>query len=428
MKGGICMTIFIERFKSDILKKRKLLRHFAFVITIGLFIALVFGDISNEFRVDTALAAENLSMYSGSYALTDGKTGRVLIGKDVDTPMANASTTKILTCIITLENCKLEEMVTISANAASQPRVRLGMQEGEQYPLKDMLYGLMLESYNDCAVAIAEHVAGSTESFAEMMNAKALEIGCTDTYFITPNGLDAEDEKNYHHTTARDLCRIMAYCTWESPQSQTFLQITQTRNFTGNVNGKNYSFVNHNAFLNQMEGVLTGKTGFTNKAGYCYVAALERNGERYCIALLACGWPNNKNYKWQDARTLFEYGIETYDVKTVKIMEIDAELEVEGYTNKSGFSDLNYPQSLQLYAKEREYEVLLAENETLKAEVSLEKNIQLPIQEEEKMGVCRIYLGDILLDEYEILTRDNARAWDLPRIWSEIVYQFFTFS
>ena len=422
------MTIFIEKTKKNISKKRKKLRYFAFAIMSGLFIEFVFGNISNEFWIDTVRASENLSMYSGSYALTDGKTGRVLTGKEADSPMANASTTKILTCIVTLENCKLEEVVTISSNAASQPRVRLGMQEGERYPLKDMLYGLMLESYNDCAVAIAEYVAGSTESFAEMMNAKAKEIGCVDTYFITPNGLDAEDEIGYHHTTARDLCRIMAYCTWESPQRQIFLQITQTRNFVGNANGKNYSFVNHNAFLNQMEGVLTGKTGFTNKAGYCYVAALERNGERYCIALLACGWPNNKNYKWHDARTLFEYGIENYDIKTVKVKAIDGQLEVDGYTNKSVFSDLNYPQNLQLYATEREYEVLLAENETLKAEVVFEKNIQLPIQEDEKIGVGRVYLGDILLDEYEILTRDNARAWDLPRIWREIISQFFTFS
>lgn len=428
MKGGIYMTIFIEKNKKKAFKNRKMFCRLVFVLISGFFIEFVLGNIGNEFWIDTIRAEESLSMYSGSYALTDARNNRVLKGKEADSPMSNASTTKILTCIVTLENCGLEEVVTISEKAANQPRVRLGMREGEQYPLKDMLYGLMLESYNDCAVAIAEHVAGSTEAFAKMMNDKARKIGCMDTYFITPNGLDAEDGTSYHHTTARDLCRMMAYCTWESSQSQTFLKITQTRNFTGNANGKNYSFVNHNAFLNQMEGVLTGKTGFTNKAGYCYVAALERNGERYCIALLACGWPNNKNYKWQDARTLFEYGIETYDIKTVKVKAINTQLEIEGCTNKSNFKDINKTQDLQLYAKEEEYKVLLAENETLDAEVVYKKNLQLPVKKEQKIGVCRIYLGDILLDEFEILTQDSVSSWDLPRIWREIVYQFFTFS
>ena len=261
-------------------------------------------------------------MYSGSYALMDGNTGRILKGKESSNPMANASTTKILTCIVTLENANLEDIVTVSAEAESQPRVKMGIKEGERYSLKDMLYGLMLESFNDCAVAIAEHVAGSVEEFAKMLNAKAKEIGCKDTYFITPNGLDAEDLNGDHHTTAEDLCRMMAYCTWESPMKEMFLQITQTRNYQ--------SFVNRNAFLDQMDGVITGKTGFTNKAGYCYVAALEVDGERYCIALLACGWPDNKNYKWKDARTLFEYGIKNFDMKKVMVKSIDEEIEVDG--------------------------------------------------------------------------------------------------
>ncbi|MBR4026907.1 MAG: D-alanyl-D-alanine carboxypeptidase, partial [Lachnospiraceae bacterium] len=157
-------------------------------------------------------ANENLGLYAYAYALTDGVTGRVLEGEDENVPMANASTTKILTCIVTLEHGNLEDMVTVSKNAVTQPKVRLGMTEGNTYPLLDLLYGLMLESYNDCAVAIAEHIAGSVEAFAELLNQKAKEIGCKDTYFITPNGLDAEDEHGFHHTTASDLCQMMAYC------------------------------------------------------------------------------------------------------------------------------------------------------------------------------------------------------------------------
>ena len=302
------------------------------IVSICMVIACVYSQFCNE-TLERYHGEQTLSMYSGSYALMDGDTGRVLKGKEASSPMANASTTKILTCIVTLERCSLEEKVTVSSKAASQPRVKMGIKEGEQYPLKDMIYGLMLESYNDCAVAIAEHVAGSTEQFARLMNEKALELGCKDTYFITPNGLDAEDENGFHHTTAEDLCRIMAYCTWESPMKEQFLEITQTRNYA--------SFVNRNSFLNQMDGVLTGKTGFTNKAGYCYVAAMEINGEKYCIALLACGWPNNKTYKWKDAKTLFEYGMEKYDIKQVVFHGLEQDLKVSGAVGKKTFSEIN---------------------------------------------------------------------------------------
>ena len=403
MKGGIYMAIF---YALKAIRRK---------IILGCIIACQLLTGIESYQADTAL-----SMYSGSYALMDGDTGRILKGKEATNPMANASTTKILTCIVTLENCNLEELVTISANAASQPRVKMGVQEGAQHSLKDMVYGLMLESYNDCAVAIAEHVAGSVENFAKMLNEKAKEIGCTDTYFITPNGLDAEDENGFHHTTATDLCRMMAYCTWESPKKDVFLEITQTRNYA--------SFVNRNAFLNQMDGVLTGKTGFTSKAGYCYVAAMEINGEKYCIALLACGWPNNKNYKWKDARTLFEYGMDRYDVKKVTVKPIEECMQVEGRIEDTGFSEINTSGDLYLHTEEMEYRLLLAEDENLTTEMVLFTDTKLPIRKEQRMGEYRIYLEDTLVDTIPIFASDNVNIWGWKAVFSTIFYQFLTFS
>ena len=388
----------------------------AIFCAILLLISALLGNSMKE----TYQADQSLSMYSGGYALTDGETGRLLEGKEESSPMANASTTKILTCIVTLERCGLDEIVSISANAAAQPKVKMGVEEGEQYPLKDMLYGLMLESYNDCAVAIAEHVAGSCEAFAQILNEKAKEIGCMDTYFITPNGLDAEDENGFHHTTAEDLCRMMAYCTWESPKSKEFLEITQTRNYD--------SFVNRNAFLNQMEGVLTGKTGFTNKAGYCYVAALERNGERYCIALLACGWPNNKNYKWKDARTLLEYGLETYDKKNVEVCVKEQEIPINGFVGKGLFSQINRDGVLKLKTINKTYNILIAEDEKLEQEIILQTDTRLPINKEQTMGVCNIYLDNVLIDSISMVADEDVYIWGWKEIAYTIFYQFLTFS
>ena len=403
------MTIFCSK------EKKKLLR----ILGVCLSVTIVFLYFC-EGSLEQYNGKQSLSMYSGSYALMDGDTGRILKGKEESSPMANASTTKILTCIVTLEHCSLEEMVTVSSYAASQPRVKMGITEGKEYLLKDMIYGLMLESYNDCAVAIAEHVAGSTEAFAKLLNEKAVELGCKDTYFITPNGLDAEDANGFHHTTAEDLCRIMAYCTWESPKKELFLQITQTRNYD--------SFINKNSFLNQMDGVLTGKTGFTNKAGYCYVAAMEINGERYCIALLACGWPNNKTYKWKDARTLFEYGMETYDIKPVSFGGVEKELLVDGFAGEQMFAKLNKADVLTLFAEEQVYHLLMAEGEEIEKEIILYTDTKLPIVEGQKMGECNLYLENVQIASIPLVAKANANIWGWKATICTIFYQFLTFS
>ena len=261
----------------------------------------------------------DLSLYATAAVLMDADSGRVLYGKNADAVMAMASTTKIMTCILALENGNLDDTVTASAKAASQPEVHLGVREGEQFRLRDLLYSLMLESHNDAAVIIAEHIGTSVEGFADMMNEKARQAGCTQTHFVTPNGLDAADEEGAHRTTAEDLARIMKYCIMDSPQRNAFLEITRTESytFTSADGGRSFSCVNHNAFLKMMEGALSGKTGFTGEAGYCYVGALKRDDRTYVVSLLACGWPNNKGYKWSDTKKLMSYGIDSFHYQDV---------------------------------------------------------------------------------------------------------------
>ncbi|MCM1543256.1 MAG: serine hydrolase [Blautia sp.] len=292
-------------------------------------------------------SAGDISLYATAAVLMDADSGRVLYGKNADTPMAMASTTKIMTCIQILEHADPEETLTVSAYAAGMPKVKLYIKQGEEYRVGDLLYSLMLESHNDAAVALAEHVGRkflseelrekptseytaeesrmAVAAFAALMNAKAAELGCENTWFITPNGLDATETitlkdgstvQKEHCTTAAELARIMAYCIGESPQKDLFLGITRTQTYGFSANGRSFSCYNHNAFLSMMDGALSGKTGFTNKAGYCYVGALEREGRTFVVALLACGWPNNKTYKWSDTRELMEYGLEHYFYKS----------------------------------------------------------------------------------------------------------------
>ncbi len=270
--------------------------------------------------------SDELGLYAASAVLMDGGSGRVLYDKEGDTPLPMASTTKIMTCILALEwmDDNTAAICTVSANASAQPQVKLGLVQNDEFYLSDLLYSLMLESHNDTAVCIAETVAGSVEAFAAMMNAKAAEIGCTQTYYITPNGLDAEDENGEHHTSARDLALVMRYCLTQSPRTEEFLNVTRTASwsFTNLSGTRSYSCTNHNAFLNLMDGALSGKTGFTSKAGYCYVGALEQDGKLLIVALLACGWPNNKGYKWVDTRKLMNYGLTEFELRDITEAEV----------------------------------------------------------------------------------------------------------
>lgn len=340
-------------------------------------------------------------LYARSAVLMDADTGRVLFEKNGDEALPMASTTKIMTLLVTLENADLEGTVTISSYAASMPDVQLNIREGERYRLKDLCYSLMLESHNDSAVAIAEHVGGSVEGFASMMNQKARDLGCYHTYFITPNGLDAQDEYGVHSTTARDLARIMRFCM----ENETFLSITRepSWSFTDLDGTRSFTVNNKNAFLNMMEGALTGKTGFTNDAGYCYVGALEREGKRLIVALLACGWPNNRTWKWSDTRTLMTYGLENYHLETVgdEILQMEPAMVEDGQEG-----------TVALTADIRTEQLLMKEGESFRMEVDRPESLGAPVEEGEIVGSVAYYLNGEIMDLFPVRTAGTVGKVD----------------
>lgn len=361
------------------------------------------------------LAEENSpsppSLLSGAAVLMDGETGRVLYGKNEDTALPMASTTKIMTCILALENASLDEVVEVSDYAASMPDVQLNIRKGETYYLKDLLHSLMLESHNDSAVAIAEHVGGSKEAFADMMNQKARDIGCTNTYFITPNGLDGTDETTgkVHSTTAEDLAKIMRYCISQSPKKEDFLEITRAPSYTfSNIERtRSFSCINHNALLTTMEGALSGKTGFTNGAGYCYVGAVKKGEKTFIAALLACGWPPHKTYKWQDMRSLISYGNENFDYYEILKEEVSVDdIPVENGIEFSVGLEVSYPE-------ERSLKILMMETEPVIIKKKVAKTLTAPIEAGIAAGQVDYYVGDDLVASYPIVTTEKVGLWDL---------------
>lgn len=359
---------------------------------------------------------EPKQLYAQSAVLMDADSGRVLFGKEEEVTRPMASTTKIMTCILALENMQEGQIVTASGYAAGQPKVRLGVQDQEQYYLKDLLYSLMLESHNDSAVVIAEGLAGSVERFANMMNQKAEELGCSNTYFITPNGLDESDGKGVHSTTAKDLAAIMRYCITQSPCKEEFLKITRTKTYSfSNVEGsRQFSCNNHNAFLDMMDGALTGKTGFTADAGYCYVGALQRDGRTFIVALLACGWPNNKGYKWVDTRRLMEYGIANYVYRDVwKDVDLPDVNVIRGVEENNPYER---KVQISVHVEEKdEIPVLLRDDEDVVVKTEVEDSLEAPVKEGEKVGSVRYFLDGKEIAAYDVLTDQKMKRRDL--VW-----------
>lgn len=373
------------------------------IICTSVFLALLAPDISVRAQEEP----ENL--YARSAVLMDADTGRILYEKNGEEVLPMASTTKIMTLLVTLENADLEGTVTVSSYAASMPDVQLNIREGERYRLKDLCYSMMLESHNDAAAAIAEHVGGSVEGFASMMNQKARDLGCYHTYFITPNGLDAEDEHGVHSTTAEDLARIMRFCM----QNDTFLSITRepSWNFTDLDGTRSFTVNNKNAFLNMMEGALTGKTGFTNDAGYCYVGALEREGKRLIVALLACGWPGNRTWKWSDTQTLMNYGLDTYHHETIG----EEMIRMEPAAVQDGRKE-----SVELRADIGTVQMLLKEDDLFRIETDRPSELQAPVEAGEIVGTVAYYLNNEIVDIFPVYAAETVQKidywWCLNRI------------
>lgn len=376
-----------------------------------------------EEQKQTAPEAENnqkeLTLYAQSAVLMDADTGRILYEKDGTAKRPMASTTKIMTCILALEQGNPEDLVEVSAYAASMPDVQLNIREGEQYRLEDLLYSLMLESHNDTAVAVAEHIGGSVEQFAAMMNQKARDIGCTDTCFVTPNGLDgtSKGDGTPHSTTARDLARIMSYCVSRSPKKEEFLTITRTasRTITDSTGKRSFYLANHNALLTMIPEALSGKTGFTGGAGYCYVGAFEEGGRTFTAALLACGWPPHKTYKWSDMRKLVSYGLEEFDYyeifesnKTFPSLKI-----IDGKIDE-------IPMSLCLKPEEQTLKVLMRAGEQPDIRYEYPRQLKAPVTEGTSVGSVSYYVGGSLVKSYPIYAAESVEridfAWCLERV------------
>ena len=397
----------------------------AALLSILLFLHLIVIVLPVE--AGAASGDDSLALYAQSAVLMDADTGRILYAKNAEEQRPMASTTKIMTLILALENANPDDIVMISDYAASMPDVQLHLRAGEHYRLGDLLYSMMLESHNDSAVAIAEHVGGTVPGFAALMNAKARDIGCYATYFITPNGLDAEDDTGVHSTTAADLARILRYCIMQSPKKEEFLKITRTNAYSfSDLEGiRTFTVGNKNAFLHMMEGALTGKTGFTGNAGYCYVGALRQEERTFIVALLACGWPNNRSYKWSDTRKLMNYGLEHFTYRNVwqepKLPELPVKNGIPDRENLEEEARIR----LRLSSEEPDLKLLLSEGEQVQVETHISQEVTAPVEPGTLLGSVRYLLDGQVVKVYTVEAAEDVEAvtlgWCLEKLWRKYI-------
>lgn len=397
-----------------------------FIIIIGTF----FCDIR-------AVAADtgNLQLYANSAVLIDGSNGRILYGKNENKVMPMASTTKIMTLVIALEYGDLNDVVTISKYASSQPDVQMNAVTGEAYNLNDLLHAMMMQSYNDVAVAVAEYVAdvyinGSQNSeevanrtvdeskemiktFAILMNKKAKELGCVNTYFITPNGLDAEDENGIHSTTAYELAKICAYAV----ANEKIIEICGTKSYYfSEVNGKRQINIGTtDRFLDMMDGAVGLKTGFTGNAGYCFAGAIKKDGKVLISVVLGCGWPPNKNYKWVDTKALMNYGLNKFFYQKIFIPE-DNYKAIVVYNGVEEYVDTYIPFSLDM---------LIGEDDNVDIVYSIPEYLDAPVLVNQEVGRVNIYINDELFTSFPIMAKEEVEEKDFWYCLKYIIKQCF---
>ncbi len=338
--------------------------------------------------------------------LMDAKTGRVLWGKNETTVLPMASTTKIMTAIIALENGNLNDTVKVSKRASIAPQVKMNLQTGEEIKLEHLLYALMLQSSNDAAVAIAEHISGSVEEFCKTMTEKAKKLGANDTIFETPNGLDSEN----HHSTAYDMALITRYAI----ENEQFMKIINTKSYDCKSNLKSYVITNKNRLLNEYNGANGVKTGFTGKAGQCFVGAAIRDDMQLISVVLASGWGNQgKEQKWKDTKKILNYGFDNYKYENIitKGQSTGDILVDRSKTEKVG---TYFEESFMLPLNKDEKESIYIDY--LKPDV-----IRAPVEQGQSLGKAKVYINGKLQKEINLLADAYAERHDLKTSLEKII-------
>jgi len=314
-----------------------------------------------------------------SAILMDMDSNRVLYEENANEKRSVASISKIMTALLAIESGKLDEVVVAGEEIQKSYGSGIYIKEGEEMLLRDLVYGLMLRSGNDAALAIAKYVGGTVEDFVKMMNEKANEIGMNNTTFNNPSGLD-QDKGNY--STSYDMAILTSYAM----KNEEYKKITGTRKYTLKTNMNTYSWINKNKLLSIYKYTTGGKTGFTEIAKRTLVSTATKDNTNLVVVTL------NDGNDWQDHQNLFEYGFSNY-----------TNLEILEKGNITIYND-DYYEDYELYVK-NDFSYLMGSNEKDNLVFKYELEKKRKIKNKDKIGMLKIYLGDKKIHEEEIFVK-----------------------
>lgn len=377
-------------------------------------------DVDNEvdFEDTIEVTASNVSELpktnSRRYIVYDRISKSMIIGKNEDVKSAMASTTKIMTTIVILEKADLNEKVTVSAKAGGTGGSRLGLKRGDKASVRDLLYGLMLRSGNDAAVALAEHVGGSVKGFAELMNEKAIELGLTNTHFVTPHGLDDAN----HYTTALELAKLTDYAM----NNETFAKIVGTKSTTIYINNQSRQINNTNELLGVLNGVVGVKTGFTNNAGRCLVTETKRNNMDIITIVLGA---DTKKDRTKDSVNLIEYTFSKY-----KMYNLEEQIIKE--FNK--WKNINEKRILIIKGKTSNPKLALGaiekatipicDNDKIEYSINALTEIEAPVEQWDVMGTLTVKINGEILENIDIVNVNEVQKRDWKDYFKIVLNRF----
>ena len=392
-----------------------------FLLILLNFSTVCADDVDNEvdFEDTIEVTASNVSELpktnSRRYIVYDRISKSMIIGKNEDIKSAMASTTKIMTTIVILEKADLNETVTVSAKAGGTGGSRLGLKRGDKASVRDLLYGLMLRSGNDAAVALAEHVGGSVKEFAELMNEKAIELGLTNTHFVTPHGLDNDE---HYTTTALELAKLTDYAM----DNETFAKIVGTKSTTIYINNQSRQINNTNELLGVLNGVVGVKTGFTNNAGRCLVTETKRNNMDIITIVLGA---DTKKDRTKDSVNLIEYTFSKY-----KMYNLEEQI-IEEF-NK--WKNINEKRILIIKGKTSNPKLALGaiekatipicDNDKIEYSINALTEIEAPVEQWNVMGKLTVKINGEILENIDIVNVNEVQKRDWKDYFKIVLNRF----
>lgn len=360
------------------------------------------GEFENTVEVTASSVTALPKTNSRRYIVYDRISKSMIIGKNEDVKSAMASTTKIMTSIVILEKADLDEMVTVSAKAGGTGGSRLGLKKGDKASVKNLLYGLMLRSGNDAAVALAEHVGGSVKEFAELMNEKASELGLTNTHFVTPHGLDDAN----HYTTALELAKLTDYAM----NNETFAKIVGTKSITIYINNQPRQINNTNELLGTLNGVVGVKTGFTNNAGRCLVTETKRNNMDIITIVLGA---DTKKDRTKDSVNLIEYTFSKYKMYNVEEQIIEEFNKWKNINEKRILITKGKQSNPKLALGAIEKAIIpICDDDKIEYSINALTEVEAPVEQWNVMGTLTVKLNGEILENIDIVNVNEVQKRD----------------